>query len=45
VTIEQGVEMGRPSLMELAFTMRGGALASAVVGGAAVVITEGAIEA
>jgi trans-2,3-dihydro-3-hydroxyanthranilate isomerase len=45
VTIEQGFEMGRPSLMELTFTMRGGALAAASVGGGAVVVTEGTIEA
>jgi trans-2,3-dihydro-3-hydroxyanthranilate isomerase len=45
VTIEQGYEMGRPSLMELRFTIRGGALAAASVGGAAVVVTEGMIEA
>lgn len=45
VTIEQGFEMGRRSLMELAFTMRGGALAAASVGGGAVVVTEGMIEA
>ena len=45
VTLEQGYEMGRPSLMELAFTLRGGALASASVGGGAVVVTEGMIEA
>ncbi len=45
VTIEQGYEMGRPSLMELSFTMRNGALAAAAVGGGAVVVTEGTIEA
>ncbi len=45
VTIEQGYEMGRPSLMELTFALRGGALASASVGGGAVVVTEGTIEA
>jgi len=45
VTIEQGFEMGRPSLMELTFTLRGGALVSAAVGGGAVVVTEGVIEA
>ena len=45
VTIEQGYEMRRPSLMELAFTLSGGALAAASVGGGAVVVTEGAIEA
>jgi trans-2,3-dihydro-3-hydroxyanthranilate isomerase len=45
VTIEQGYEMGRPSLIKLRFALRGGALASASVGGGAVVVTEGAIEA
>ncbi len=45
VTIEQGFEMGRPSLMDLTFTLRGGALVSAAVGGGAVVVTEGMIEA
>ena len=45
VTIEQGYEMRRPSLMELTFALRGGALAAASVGGGAVVVTEGAIEA
>jgi trans-2,3-dihydro-3-hydroxyanthranilate isomerase len=45
VRIEQGYEMGRPSLMELSFAMRGGALVSASVGGGAVVVTEGTIEA
>jgi trans-2,3-dihydro-3-hydroxyanthranilate isomerase len=45
LTIEQGYEMGRPSLMELLLTMRDGKLASASVGGPAVVVTEGTIEA
>ena len=45
VQIEQGYEMGRPSLIRLGFTMRGGALAAASIGGSAVVVTEGAIEA
>jgi trans-2,3-dihydro-3-hydroxyanthranilate isomerase len=45
VRIEQGYEMGRPSLIELSFTTRAGALVSASVGGGAVVVTEGAIEA
>jgi trans-2,3-dihydro-3-hydroxyanthranilate isomerase len=45
VTIEQGYEMGRPSLIELSFAIRGGKLASATVGGEAVVATEGTIEA
>jgi len=43
--IEQGFEMGRPSLIELGVTMRGGSLASATVGGGAIVVTEGQIEA
>jgi trans-2,3-dihydro-3-hydroxyanthranilate isomerase len=43
--IEQGFEMGRPSLIELSVTMRGGALTSASVGGPAILVTEGMIEA
>jgi trans-2,3-dihydro-3-hydroxyanthranilate isomerase len=43
--IEQGFEMGRPSLIELGVTVRGGALAAATVGGPAIVVTEGLIEA
>ena len=43
--IEQGYEMGRPSLLQLGLTMRGGALAAATVGGDAVIVSEGAIEA
>jgi trans-2,3-dihydro-3-hydroxyanthranilate isomerase len=42
--IEQGYEMGRPSLIELQLTIAGGALKSATVGGPAVVVTEGMIE-
>ncbi len=45
VLIEQGYEMGRPSLIELTFTMRGGALTAASIGGRAIVVTEGQIEA
>jgi trans-2,3-dihydro-3-hydroxyanthranilate isomerase len=43
--IEQGYEMKRPSQMELLITIRGGKLASASVGGMAIVVTEGTIEA
>ena len=43
--IEQGYEMGRPSLIALNVTVRGGGLASASVGGPAIVVTEGTIEA
>ena len=39
--IEQGFEMGRPSLIELGVTMRDGTLASATVGGPAIIVTEG----
>ncbi len=45
VTIEQGYEIGRPSLIELGLTVRGGALTAASVGGGAVIVTEGMIEA
>ena len=43
--IEQGYEMGRPSVIELQLTMRDGTLASASIGGPAIVVTEGTIEA
>lgn len=45
LVIEQGYEMGRPSLMNLTLTIVQGALASATIGGDAIVVTEGAIEA
>jgi trans-2,3-dihydro-3-hydroxyanthranilate isomerase len=45
LTIEQGYEMGRPSEMELSLDMKGGALRGASIGGHAVVVTEGVIEA
>ena len=43
--IEQGYEMGRPSLIELTPTIRGGALRAATIAGGAVQISEGTIEA
>jgi trans-2,3-dihydro-3-hydroxyanthranilate isomerase len=43
--IEQGHEMGRPSLINLELTLAGGALVTASVGGGAVVVMEGSIEA
>lgn len=43
--IEQGYEMGRPSLLNLSATMRGGALDATTVGGDAVIVSEGMIEA
>lgn len=39
--IEQGFEMGRPSLIELQLVIRTGALASVEIGGAAVLVSEG----
>jgi trans-2,3-dihydro-3-hydroxyanthranilate isomerase len=44
-TIEQGYEMSRPSLIHLSLTIHGGALTSATVGGDAVLVSEGTIEA
>jgi len=45
LVIEQGYEMGRPSLMNLSLTIAQGALTAASIGGDAVVVTEGVIEA
>jgi trans-2,3-dihydro-3-hydroxyanthranilate isomerase len=45
VRIEQGYEMGRPSLMELTLKIGGGKLTGASIGGSAVVVMEGTIEA
>lgn len=39
----QGFEMGRPSVIELGLTVRGGALVSATIGGHAVVTAEGSL--
>ncbi|HEX2553842.1 MAG TPA: PhzF family phenazine biosynthesis protein [Microvirga sp.] len=41
VPIRQGVEMGRPSEIALQLTIRGGALASAEIGGSAVTVARG----
>lgn len=41
--IGQGYEMGRPSVIELGLKVRGGALASATIGGFAVVVAEGSL--
>ncbi len=43
--IEQGYEMGRPSVMHLYLTMRGGRLSAASIGGEAVIFSEGTFEA
>ena len=45
LTIEQGYEMGRPSEMRLSLKVEGGALCAASIGGDAVVVSEGVIEA
>jgi len=45
LAIEQGYEMGRPSLMNLTLTVAKGALTAASIGGDAIVVTEGMIEA
>jgi trans-2,3-dihydro-3-hydroxyanthranilate isomerase len=45
LAIEQGYEMGRPSLIQLAMTMQAGKLVSATIAGDAVIVTEGTIEA
>jgi len=45
LAVEQGYEMGRPSVLHLSLDVRGGALHSASIGGDAVVVSEGVIEA
>jgi trans-2,3-dihydro-3-hydroxyanthranilate isomerase len=41
--IEQGFEMGRPSLISLGLEIEKGALVSATIGGSAVIVSQGAI--
>jgi trans-2,3-dihydro-3-hydroxyanthranilate isomerase len=43
--IEQGYEMGRPSLITLSMTIRDGHLAAAAISGEAVTVSEGSIDA
>jgi trans-2,3-dihydro-3-hydroxyanthranilate isomerase len=43
--IEQGYEMGRPSLIRLSMTIKGGQLTAGAIAGEAVVVSEGTIEA
>ena len=45
IRIEQGYEMGRPSQIDLTLTIAGGKLVAGAIGGGAVVVTEGVIEA
>jgi len=43
--IEQGYEMGRPSQIELGMTVEGGVLTKATIGGSAIIVSDGHIEA
>jgi len=45
LVIEQGFEMSRPSLIELTLKIGGGNLTGASIGGSAVVVMEGTVEA
>jgi trans-2,3-dihydro-3-hydroxyanthranilate isomerase len=45
VRIEQGYEMGRPSQIDLTLTIAGDKLTAGAIGGGAIVVTEGSIEA
>lgn len=45
IIIEQGFEMGRPSLITLGLDVEGGRLVSASIGGSAVIVQQGFIEA
>jgi trans-2,3-dihydro-3-hydroxyanthranilate isomerase len=44
ITIEQGFEMGRPSLIHLTMEVAGGKLISGEIGGSAVIVSQGTIE-
>jgi len=43
VRIDQGFEMGRPSRIDLGFTVKGGQVQGATIGGGAVVVAEGVL--
>jgi trans-2,3-dihydro-3-hydroxyanthranilate isomerase len=43
--IEQGYEMGRPSQIELGMTVENGALTRATIGGGAIIVSDGHLEA
>jgi trans-2,3-dihydro-3-hydroxyanthranilate isomerase len=45
LTIEQGYEMGRPSRIRLSLTVRDRELAAAAIGGEAILVSDGTIEA
>jgi trans-2,3-dihydro-3-hydroxyanthranilate isomerase len=44
LTIEQGFEMGRPSLIGLGLTIEAGALMSATIGGSVVIVSSGSLD-
>ena len=44
LTIEQGFEMGRPSLIALSVTIEAGVLAAATIGGSVVVVSSGSLD-
>ena len=43
VTIEQGIEMGRPSFIALGLEVEGGVLRAATIGGSAVIVSDGVL--
>ena len=45
VVIEQGYQIGRPSLITLLMTLRDGQLVGAAIGGEAIAVTGGTVEA
>lgn len=44
VTIEQGVEMGRPSFLSLGLKVEGGLLQDATIGGSVVIVSQGSLQ-
>ena len=44
LVIEQGFEMGRPSLIMLGLVIEAGALASATIGGSVVLVANGSLD-
>ena len=44
MTIEQGIEMGRPSYIALGFKVEGRALRAATIGGSAVIVSSGSLD-
>jgi trans-2,3-dihydro-3-hydroxyanthranilate isomerase len=44
ITIEQGFEMGRPSLIQLTMEISAGELVAGEIGGSAVIVSQGTID-